>query len=215
MQPCNTILFDLDGTLLDSLEDLTDSVNRALAFFGYPPRSQDDVRLFIGNGAKQLIALSLPDGLEDPHFDETMAFFRADYTKNYIKQTRPYPGILPMLETLSQRGYKIGIVSNKPDPAVQALHDFFFKDLIPVAVGDAPERPRKPAPDPVYYALERLHAGKEQCVYVGDSETDIKTAANAGLPLIAVSWGFRDKETLRQNGATQIVDTVEELLQCF
>jgi phosphoglycolate phosphatase len=180
------ILFDLDGTLLDTLADLTDSVNYALAQFGCPPRTQDEVRDFIGNGARQLIHLSLPGKADDPDTDQVLACYQQYYKTHSRIKTRPYPGVVETLQTLAAK-YPVAIVSNKPDAATKILCREFFGDIY--ARGEDADCPRKPAPDMLYKAMEAV--GADSCVYVGDSEVDVLTAANAGAECLSVTWGFR------------------------
>lgn len=188
------ILFDLDGTLFDTLEDLTASVNASMDAFGCPRRSREEVRRFVGNGARRLIVQSLPGG--DSRVDEVLAFYQAHYEAHCRDTAAPYPGIMEALAELREN-YSLGIVSNKPDGAVKALCGEYFPGIY--ALGESPDCPRKPAPDMLYRAMETL--GVDRCVYVGDSEVDIATARNAGLPCISVCWGFRDEETLTAAGA--------------
>lgn len=185
------VIFDLDGTLLDTLEDLKDAVNVALAQFGYPQRSLEEIRRFVGNGAKALIERAVPaDADPEPVF----AVFREYYQKNCQTKTAPYAGIV---EVLAQLDMPVAIVSNKPDGAVKALCGAYFPGIY--ALGESVGCPRKPAPDMVYKAMDAI--GADRCIYVGDSEVDVATARNAGVPCLSVLWGFRDKEELLQAGA--------------
>lgn len=201
------VIFDLDGTLLDTLEDLKDAVNHVLGQFGYPMRTMEEIRRFVGNGAKVLIQRSVPEGA-DP--EPVFAAFREFYDTHCRIKTRPYEGIMNALERL--RGeYPIAVVSNKPDSAVKSLCADYFPGVY--ALGESPDCPRKPAPDMVWKAMRAI--GVEHCVYVGDSEVDVATARNAGVPCLSVLWGFRDREELEQAGAThfcahpaQILDAV-------
>ena len=202
------ILWDMDGTLLDTLQDLADSTNAALLHFGYPQRTLEEVRRFVGNGAWRLIRLAMPEEEPDTKVDEVLNYYQAYYKNHCQIKTKPYDGILQVLALLGEK-YPMAVVSNKPDPAVKALAKEYFPGLY--ALGESPDCPRKPAPDMVYKAMEAL--GVDRCIYVGDSEVDVKTARNAGMPLIAVSWGFRTREQLRAAGAEIIVDTAEELRQ--
>ena len=194
------ILFDLDGTLLDTLQDLTDSVNYALAQFDCPPRTPADVRRFLGNGAKQLIALSLPEE-NAPDVDEALAVYKKYYKDHCQIKTAPYAGIPEALETLKEK-YAIAVVSNKPDAAVKPLCAQYFPGVY--ALGETSDCPRKPAPDMLFKAMADI--GVDKMVYVGDSEVDVRTASRAGAPCIAVSWGFRDREDLVDGGAKYICD---------
>ena len=206
----NTYLFDMDGTLLDTLADLTAAVNHTLEQYGYPRRTIEQVRKGLGNGAVKLMAAMLPQGEETPGFADIMRDYRAWYQAHACVETCPYPGVPEMLERLRQRGCKVAIVSNKPHGAACELAERFFPGV--PTFGERPETPRKPAPDMVFHALAALGAGKENAVYVGDSEVDVQTARNAGLPVIGVAWGFRGREALAAAGAETIVDTAAELL---
>ncbi len=205
-----TYLFDMDGTLLDTLADLTAAVNHTLEQYGYPRRTIEQVRKGLGNGAVKLMAAMLPQGEETPGFADIMRDYRAWYQAHACVETCPYPGVPEMLERLRQRGCKVAIVSNKPHGAACELAERFFPGV--PTFGERPETPRKPAPDMVFHALAALGAGKENAVYVGDSEVDVQTARNAGLPVIGVAWGFRGREALAAAGAETIVDTAAELL---
>ena len=187
------IIFDLDGTLLDTLEDLMDATNAALAAFGYPPRTQEEIRQFVGNGAAKLLELAVPTGTD---YEPVLAHFREYYDAHCRIKTGPYPGILDALAQIGKE-YPIAIVSNKPDSAVKALCADYFPGIL--AMGEHPGCPRKPAPDMVLKAMAAI--GAENCVYVGDSEVDIATAKNAGVPCLTVLWGFRDRPDLEQAGA--------------
>ena len=205
-----TYLFDMDGTLLNTLADLTAAVNHTLARYGYPRRTIEQVRKGLGNGAAKLVAAMLPQGEETPGFADIMRDYRAWYQAHACVETCPYPGVPEMLKRLRQRGCKVAIVSNKPHGAACELAERFFPGV--PTFGERPETPRKPAPDMVFHALAALGAGKENAVYVGDSEVDVQTARNAGLPVIGVAWGFRGREALAAAGAETIVDTAAELL---
>lgn len=195
------VIFDLDGTLLDTLEDLKDAVNVALEQFGYPQRTLEEIRRFVGNGAKVLIDLAVPVGAEpEPAF----AVFRQYYQQNCQVKTAPYEGILEMLAQLDM---PVAIVSNKPDGAVKALCAELFPGIY--ALGESADCPRKPAPDMVYRAMEAI--GVDRCIYVGDSEVDVATARNAGVPCLSVLWGFRDKEELIQAGAEHFCDDPKDI----
>ena len=207
-----TILFDMDGTVLDTLEDLWASTNAVLRALGRPERTLAEIRSFVGNGAANQIRCAMPAGSSDEAVADALARYRVYYAAHCREHTRPYPGVVPMLETLTAAGRRLAVVSNKPDGAVHALSEEHFGGLLPVAIGETPERRRKPAPDAVEAALAALGADKEGAVYVGDSEVDVATARNAGLPLIAVSWGFRSREQLIAAGAETIVDTPQQLL---
>ena len=205
-----TYLFDMDGTLLNTLADLTAAVNHTLARYGYPRRTIEQVRKGLGNGAVKLMAAMLPQGEKTPGFADIMRDYRAWYQAHACVETCPYPGVPEMLKRLRQRGCKVAIVSNKPHGAACELAERFFPGV--PTFGERPETPRKPAPDMVFHALTALGAGKKDAVYVGDSEVDVQTARNAGLPVIGVAWGFRGREALAAAGAETIVDTAAELL---
>lgn len=206
------IVFDLDGTLLDTLEDLTNAVNFGLTSQGLPPRTMDEVRQFVGNGVEQLMLRSVPEGKDNPAFEAAFADFRRYYREHCLDCTRPYPDILNMMGELKARGIRMAIVSNKLDSVVGELSASFFADYVTAAVGDRPGMRRKPAPDAVNMALEELGVPRERALYVGDSDVDIETANNAGLRCISVSWGFRDADFLRQHQAACIADKPIELL---
>ena len=209
----NTYIFDLDGTLLSSLADLAASCNYALRTNGMPERTLDEVRRFVGNGVKKLMERATPDGLQNPLFDKTLADFRQHYMKHNLDTTCPYEGIMPMLEELQRRGKKVAVVSNKFYAATQELCHHFFGDLVTVAIGEREDIRKKPAPDTVIEALRQLNATAEESVYIGDSDVDIDTARNAGMPCISVLWGFRDKDFLIEHGATTLVATPQEILK--
>jgi phosphoglycolate phosphatase len=204
-------IFDLDGTLLDTLGDLHQSTNAALSQFGYPTRTLEEVRQFVGNGIRLLVERAVPAGLTKEEIDRVHQFFLSHYAQHCADRTQPYPGIVALLQTLRQAGIQTAVVSNKADGAVQQLAEHYFPGLFDEAVGERPGVPGKPAPDSVEGLLTRLGVEKDRAVYIGDSEVDVETARNAGVPLVAVSWGFRTKTVLQQAGARQIVDTAEEL----
>ena len=209
----NTYIFDLDGTLLSTLADLAASCNYALRTNGMPERTLDEVRRFVGNGVKKLMERATPNGLQNPLFDKTLADFRQHYMKHNLDTTCPYEGVMPMLEELQRRGKKVAVVSNKFYAATQELCRHFFGDLVTVAIGEREDIRKKPAPDTVIEALRQLNATAEESVYIGDSDVDIDTARNAGMPCISVLWGFRDKDFLIEHGATTLVATPQEILQ--
>ena len=199
------ILFDLDGTLLNTLEDLRDATNAALTHFGCPERSLEEIRTFVGNGARNQIRLSLPGKSDDPDLDTVLEWYKAYYADHCQIKTAPYPGIREMLEELRGK-WPMAIVSNKPDVAVKTLCAEHFPGIY--ALGEAPDCPRKPAPDMVFKAMKAI--GVDSCVYVGDSEVDIRTAKNAGVSCLSVLWGFRDRDVLEEEGGTHFcADTAE------
>lgn len=208
-----TVVFDLDGTLLNTLEDLMDAVNYALGQFGYPQRTLEEIRTFVGNGVRRLMQRALPDGAQNVHFEECLSAFRDYYTKHCEDKTRAYDGVIELMERLKSDGYKLAIVSNKLDRAVKELNKSYFHGIVQAAIGEKEGVRRKPAPDMVENALAELNSSKNEAVYVGDSDVDIQTAANCGLPCISVSWGFRDTEFLRRCGAVVIADTPQQVYE--
>ena len=207
------IFFDMDGTVLNTLEDLHDGVNAALHAFNMPLISLDDTRRFVGNGAKRLISLAVPSGTDEATTQRVLDWFKAYYGEHCSIKTAPYPGIADAMKTLIAQGARLAVVSNKPDEAVKPLAKEFFEGLLSVAVGESLSVRRKPAPDTVFAAAKELAVDIAQCVYIGDSEVDIATAKNAGMDCISVSWGFRTAEELTQAGASVIVSTAAELLE--
>ena len=209
-----TYIFDLDGTLLDTLGDLAASVNYALRTHGMPEHSLDDIRSYVGNGVRLLMERAVPDGAQNPRFDAAFSAFREHYMLHSLDTTRPYDGIPETLASLRAQGCHIAVVSNKMMAATQELCRHFFPDTVEVAIGEheAEGIRKKPAPDTVFAALRELGVGAEKAVYVGDSDVDIQTAHNAGLPCISVLWGFRDRDFLIQHGAETFVSTPQELL---
>lgn len=212
MSTITTLIFDMDGTLLDTLQDLTDSVNHALRTHGYNPRTTKEIRCFLGNGIRSLVQQSCPEGVADAEFEAVFQTFKAYYMEHCLDKTAPYAGILPMLEAAQAAGYKMAVVSNKVHHAVVELNERFFHTLLSVAIGESPEVERKPSPAGVEAALQLLGSTKEEAVYIGDSEVDYATAVNAGLPCVSVLWGFRDRDFLENLGATCFIDRPEELL---
>jgi len=213
MQQYSTYIFDLDGTLLDTLDDLAAAVNYALRTYGMPEHSRDDVRRFVGNGVRMLMTRAIPDGEQNPQFEAVFDSFRQYYLNHSLDTTRPYDGVPEMLAALKQRGCRLAVVSNKFCAATQELCRHFFPDTIEVAVGEheAEGIRKKPAPDTVNEALSQLGVDRENAVYVGDSDVDLQTARNAGLPCISVLWGFRDKDFLLVHGATTFITSPKEL----
>lgn len=199
----DTIIFDLDGTLLNTLDDLTDSVNYALEKFGFPLKTDEEVRNAVGNGVAKLIERVIPDGANNSSYEETLTAFKMHYERHCKDKTKPYDGILSMLDELCAKGYKLAIVSNKFDTAVKELSSLYFGDRILSAIGESESVRKKPAPDTVYQALSELSVNAGQAVYVGDSDVDIQTASNVPMLCISVTWGFRDKERLLEAGADE------------
>ena len=214
MNTYKTYIFDLDGTLLDTLNDLHASCNYALRTHGMPERSLEEVRQFVGNGVKKLMERAIPDGLENPLFEDTLQTFRQHYLLHNLDTTLPYPGIMEMLQQLKAQGKRIAVVSNKFYAATQDLCKHFFGDTIQVAIGEREDIKKKPAPDTVLEALRQLQVTRQDAVYVGDSEVDVETARNSGIPCISVLWGFRSKSFLLSHGATMFIETPNELTNC-
>ena len=205
------VIWDLDGTLLNTLDDLAASVNAALAMNGMPLRSTEEVRAFVGNGIRNLMIRAVPGGEANPAFDKALEDFIRHYGAHSRDRTRPYDGILEMLDRLSAAGVKHAIVSNKIDFAVKALSRAYFGERMCAAIGDDPSRARKPAPDSVFAAMREMGVTAQETVYVGDSDVDVLTARNAGVPCVAVLWGFRDEACLRAAGAGRLAHTPDEL----
>ena len=210
--PYQTAIFDLDGTLLDTLEDLYRAVNTALAARSFPLRSRDEVRMFVGNGVEMLIRRAVPAGCDEETTLATLAHFKTTYAAICKDHTRPYDGILPALATLRERGVRVAVVSNKFDAATKALCAEYFGDLVEVAIGERADVRKKPAPDTVLEALRELGVTSQGAVYIGDSDVDIRTAENCGMDCISVTWGLRDEDFLLENGAKALVRTPSELL---
>ncbi|MCD8377533.1 MAG: HAD family hydrolase [Candidatus Gastranaerophilales bacterium] len=211
--PITTVIFDMDGTLLYTLEDLTDSTNYALEKFNYPKRTIEEVQSFVGNGVSMLIERAIPDGQTNPNFDKCLKFFREHYSNNMFNKTRPYNGIIELLQTLKSRGYKIAVASNKFDSAVKKLSKKYFGNLIDKSVGQNENTAPKPSADMVLKVISELGEKRENCIYAGDSEVDIQTAENAGIDCISVVWGYKDIDFLYKNGAITIIYFPEELLE--
>lgn len=205
-------VFDMDGTILDTLEDLKDSVNYALKECGFPARTYDEVRRFVGNGIRKLIERAVPEGTDISDIDRVHEVFTGYYKVHCADKTKAYDGIKPLIEELRANGVKTAVVSNKADYGVQELCKQYFDGLFDYAVGEREGIRRKPAPDSVNEALRALGTDKSEAVYIGDSDVDFETAVNAGLPCISVLWGFRDEEFLRSKGATLFVSKPSEIL---
>ena len=211
----NTIIFDLDGTLLYTLQDLCDSTNYTLREFNMPERTIDEVKSFVGNGVKNLIRRAAARETSEETIEEMFSCFKAHYDIHCMDKTKEYDGITDVLETLHERGYKLAIVSNKVDSAVKELNKEFFSKYITTAIGEKKGVRRKPAPDTVNEAMKELGVTPEEVIYVGDSDVDIATAGNAGVPVISVLWGFRERDFLEKCGATTFVEQPLELLDLF
>lgn len=205
------VLFDMDGTLLDTLEDLCDSTNHALAQMGYPLRGIEEIRRFIGNGAEKQIRRAVPEGTSEGKIMETLAAFRTYYQDHCQIKTKVYDGLLDVLSELKEKGVKMAVVSNKPDAAVKKLSREYFGDRLDYAIGPSDGVRCKPYPDMAEEALKALGVEKKDAVFVGDSEVDVQTGLNAGLDVIAVSWGFRSREVVIEAGAKMIADDASEL----
>lgn len=206
-----TIIFDLDGTLLNTLEDLTDAVNHALSKFNMPTRDISEIRDFVGNGVRNLMIKAVPQGEINPEFEAVFEEFSRYYNIHCNDKTRPYDGVVELIDALAEKNIKLAIVSNKVDAAVQVLKEKYFSN-VDVAVGDREGMRRKPYADGVFAAMRECGANKESTIYVGDSEVDLATAKNAGLKCVSVLWGFRDKELLLENGAEAFIEKPGELL---
>lgn len=207
----DAVIFDLDGTLTDTLCDLKNSVNFALREFGFPKRTLDEVRSFVGNGVRRLIFSSVPENTDEETAENCLSVFKEYYKNHSLVATKPYDGIIPLLKNLKNKGIKTAVVTNKMHEAAEEIVRIFFDDLIDITLGQVDGVNQKPQPDGIYNVLEKLGVSKEKAVYIGDSEVDCITAKNAGIPCVGVTWGFRDKEVLIGNGADYLADTPEAL----
>lgn len=205
-------IFDLDGTLLDTLGDLATSCNYALRTHGMPECTIGEVRMMVGNGVKKLMERAIPHGLDNPSFDDTYETFRRHYLRHSLDTTHPYPGIMETLAEMDRRGVRMAVVSNKFYAATQELVRHFFGQYIHVAIGERDGIRKKPAPDTVVEAMRQLGVDRSQSVYIGDSDVDIETARNSGMPCLSVTWGFRDRAFLLAHGATTLIDKPRLLL---
>ena len=205
------IIFDLDGTILDTLEDLADATNYSLRKNGQKERSLDEVRAFVGNGIKNLMKSAAEDGSDDVVIDRLFNDFMPYYRQHCADKTKPYAGIQKLLDSLKDRGLRLAVVSNKADSAVQALCEKYFEGIFDISVGERAGILKKPAPDSVNEVLCRLNISREKSIYIGDSEVDIETARNAGMESIIVTWGFREENFLRSRGAVNIANTPDEI----
>lgn len=206
------VVFDLDGTLLNTLEDLQDSVNYGLRKYGMEERTLEQIRNCVGNGVQRLLELSVPEGTSQEMFEKAFAAFKEHYAVHCNDKTDLYPGIRKLLAELKEKGFQMAIVSNKLQEGVDALYAQYFKDYITIAIGARDGIRKKPAPDTVLEALRVMDLSKEQAVYVGDSEVDIATAVNTGMDCITVAWGFRTRQEQLAAGATVFVDTPGEII---
>lgn len=209
----DAVIFDLDGTLLNTLEDLKDSVNYSLKKYGMPERSYEEIRHFVGNGVRKLIERAVPEKTESDVLEKTFAAFKEYYVLHCNDKTNVYPGVIQLLIKLQEQDIKMAIVSNKLQSGVQSLYELYFKDYLHTAIGAKEGIRKKPAPDTVLEALRKLNVSKEKAVYIGDSEVDIATAANVGMNCISVTWGFRSRQELIDAGATVFADCPEEILE--
>lgn len=213
MRKYDTVIFDLDGTLLNTLEDLADAVNFVMQKNEFPVRTIEEVRLFVGNGIRKLMERAVPKGLSDDAFEKVFEEFRAYYTAHCQIKTKAYDGVLELLESLQAQGYSMAIVSNKNHAAVKELSDIYFKDYIQVSIGQKDGIRKKPAPDTVVQALKELGKTSETSIYVGDSDVDYHTAVNSEMDCALVTWGFRTVEELSAYEPTVFVDSTEQLLK--
>ncbi len=207
------VIFDLDGTILDTLGDLTNSVNFALRQNGLPSRSLEEVKSFVGNGIRLLIERSVPEGTDEETVNKCFDTFKTHYKDNSNILTKPYDGICKLLNTILSKGLKTAVVSNKADFAVQSLVEEHFKGFFICSVGEREGIRRKPSPDSVLSVMETLCVNKDECVYIGDSEVDVETAKNAGIKCICVTWGFRGRALLQSLSPDYIVDTTDEIIK--
>lgn len=206
------VIFDLDGTLLDTLEDIADRVNEVLEDNGFPKRTYDEIQSFVGNGGRKLVERSLPDGLSKDKVDEIVNLYNEHCRKIYRVKTQPYDGIVDMLRSLKKNGIKTGVASNKGNQNVNRLCDDFFEGLIDFAIGSGLGFEPKPNPEMVYECAKQLGVPIKECVFVGDSESDVRVSKNTGIKCIGVLWGFRDRDVLEREGADYIVNSAEEIL---
>ena len=210
-----TLIFDLDGTLLDTLKDLQNSVNFSLYLHNYPEKSLDEVRNSVGNGLRMLIRRSLPADADETAVDRVLSVMIEHYRRHPHDETKPYPGVPELLKQLSAEGYRMAIVSNKADALAKELRRVFFPNEIAVAIGEAEQVRRKPAPDMVFAAIHQLGSDPEDAICIGDSEVDIQTAENAGLPCLCVGWGFRSEAELQAAGAERVFQTTNDLYKAI
>ncbi len=208
-------IFDMDGTILDTLDDLTDSVNQALKSKGYPTRDREEIRGFLGNGIKRLIELAVPEGTSREDEEQILQRHKTYYDAHCAEKTKPYEGIPDLIRRLRQRGILTAVVSNKGDSAVQELAKQYFPGLFDLAMGQREGLARKPARDMVDAVIEEMGVAHDECIYIGDSDVDLQTAINAELPCISVLWGFRDRKTLEAAGAADFATTPEEVDRWF
>ncbi len=213
MSKYSTIIFDLDGTLMNTLDDLAISTNYALSQNGFPTRTVEEVRSFVGNGVRKLIERAVPENTSEENIKATLLCFHQHYKVHCKDHSKPYDGIISLLSSLKKKGVKMAIVSNKPDSEVKKLNAEYFSEYIEVALGENEKCgiPRKPSPEMVFEAMKQLQSSLSSTLYVGDSEVDIMTARNAGIDCLSVTWGFKSADFLTQFGATQMIDTPSEM----
>ena len=209
----DTVIFDMDGTTLNTLVDLANAVNYVLSAFDMPTHAIEEYRKWFGNGIRYAIRCAVPESTSEETIDKMLPVFKEYYGVHCLDETRPYDGILDLMKVLKEHGYKMAIVSNKIDPAVKELNNRFFKDYVDVAIGERDGIRRKPAPDTVIEALKELGSTEETSIYIGDSEVDFETANNSNLPSILVLWGFRDKDYLIKIGAKELADTPMDIFK--
>lgn len=207
------LIFDLDGTLLNTIDDLYNALNYALSYHGFKQKTLTETKMLLGNGIECLVAGAIDNGKESPNFEATYHTFKTYYSAHINDCTKPYDGIIPLLKTLKNKNIKTGIVSNKYDEGVQKLATEYFTGLIDKAQGTSKTIQKKPSPDAIFALIKELKAENEKNIYIGDSEVDILTAQNANLPCVSVSWGFRSKEQLLATNAKIIIDKPQDLLK--
>ena len=207
------VLFDMDGTVLDTVGDLTDAINVSLEKFGFPARSQEEVKSFLGKGPAHFVNCAVPEGTDAATKQQVLAFYEPYYDSHCQIRTAPYPGIMELLKTLKARGIRLAVISNKQEPAVKALAEQHFDGLLELAVGTSPRIRCKPDPSAVLAAMAELGVEKSETLYVGDMDVDLNTARNAGIDCVGVSWGFLGRKKLEALGAEHIVDNTEQLLE--
>lgn len=215
MKGYRTILFDLDGTLLDTLADLEVSVNYMLKEMGFPLRKKEEVRSFLGNGVRHLVASALPKDVGEDTVENGLSLFKSHYAAHSMEKTAPYPGICNVLSELRSQGIRMGVVTNKVDAAAQPMIEHYFPGIFDVVLGQREDIPKKPAPDMLFAALKEIGATSEHCLYVGDSEVDKSTADAAGMPCVLVAWGYRDREDLALLGPENLIFLPSALMACI
>lgn len=213
MRKYEAVIFDLDGTLLDTLEDLRDAVNYAMRKNQFQEHSLEEIRKAVGNGIRKLIERCVPEGTKSEVVEAVFADFRVYYKENCKNKTKPYDGMKELVKKLKEEDYKLAVVSNKNHEAVQEIIPYYFGDLFDISVGAMEEMKKKPAPDTTFLALEKLGVANGKAIYVGDSQVDVETAKNSGLEGIFVTWGFRSREELAEAGAQEFADTVNQLYE--